>query len=192
MALNLGESTTNVFYLGNMKVTRAYFGSKLVYNDHPYVYNYYKPTKDYDTNTYTIDKSHTCSDSYIISKNIQTKVLGNIVIYHNNSCNIETALVDNIQTSLYISNNNYVKLNKCNDKMMDAYSKDSVSRIYDSIKDSYVKDTNLNVYDSSNRINKVEDEIYATIITNNINKVEDISSLEEIVSGELVENNNAN
>ena len=192
MALNLGQSVTNVFYLGNMKVTRAYFGSKLVYNDHPYVYNYYKPTKDYDTNTYTIDKSHTCSDSYIISKNIQTKVLGDIVIYHNNSCNIETALVDNIQTSLYISNNNYVKLNNCSDTMSDTYSKDSISRIYDSIKDSYVKDTNLNVYDSSNRINKVEDEIYATIITNNINKVEDISSLEEIVSGELVENNNAN
>lgn len=192
MALNLGQSVTNVFYLGNMKVTRAYFGSKLVYNDHPYVYNYYKPTKDYDTNTYTIDKSHTCSDSYIISKNIQTKVLGDIVIYHNNSCNIETALVNNIQTSLYISNNNYVKLNNCSDTMSDTYSKDSISRIYDSIKDSYVKDTNLNVYDSSNRINKVEDEIYATIITNNINKVEDISSLEEIVSGELVENNNAN
>ena len=192
MALNLGESTTNVFYLGNMKVTRAYFGSKLVYNDHPYVYNYYKPTKDYDTNTYTIDKSHTCSDSYIISKNIQTKVLGNIVIYHNNSCNIETALVDNIQTSLQISNNNLFKLNNCSDTMSDTYSKDSISRIYDSIKDSYVKDTNLNVYDSNNRINKVEDEIYATIITNNINKVEDISSLEEIVSGELVENNNAN
>lgn len=192
MALNLGELETNVFYLGNMKVTRAYFGSKLVYNDHPYVYNYYKPTKDYDTNTYTIDKSHTCSDSYIISKNIQTKVLGDIVIYHNNSCNIETALVNNIQTSLYISNNNYVKLNNCSDTMSDTYSKDSISRIYDSIKDSYVKDTNLNVYDSSNRINKVEDEIYATIITNNINKVEDISSLEEIVSGELVENNNAN
>lgn len=191
MALNLGESATNVFYLGNMKVTRAYFGSKLVYNDHPYVYNYYKPTKDYDTNTYTIDKSHTCSDSYIISKNIQTKVLGNIVIYHNNSCNIETALVDNIQTSVCISNNNYVKLNNCSDTMSDTYSKDSIARIYDSIKDSYVKDTNLNVYDSNNRINKVEDEIYATIITNNINKVEDISSLEEIVSGELVENNNA-
>lgn len=192
MALNLGESATNVFYLGNMKVTRAYFGSKLVYNDHPYVYNYYRPTKDYDTNTYTIDKSHTCSDSYIISKSIQTKVLGDIVIYHNNSCNIETALVDNIQTSLQISNNNLFKLNNCSDTMSDTYSKDSVSRIYDSIKDSYVKDTNLNVYDSSNRINKVEDEIYATIITNNINKVEDISSLEEIVSGELVENNNAN
>lgn len=163
MALNLGESATNVFYLGNMKVTRAYFGSKLVYNDHPYVYNYYKPTKDYDTNTYTIDKSHTCSDSYIISKNIQTKVLGDIVIYHNNSCNIETALVDNIQTSLQISNNNLFKLNNCSDTMSDTYSKDSVSRIYDSIKDSYVKDTNLNVYDSSNRINKVEDEIYGTM-----------------------------
>lgn len=192
MALNLGESTTNVFYLGNMKVTRAYFGSKLVYNDHPYVYNYYKPTKDYDTNTYTIDKyntvvdryidtytidkSHTCSNSYIISKNIQTKVLGDIVIYHNNSCNIETALVDNIQTSLYISNNNYVRLNKCNDKMIDAYGKDA----------------NLTIYDSNNRINKVEDEIYTTTITNNINKVEDIFTLEEIVSGELVENNNAN
>lgn len=207
MALNLGESATNVFYLGNMKVTRAYFGSKLVYNDHPYVYNYYKPTKDYDTNTYTIDRYNTVVDSYmdtytidinptyrysyVISKNAETIISDNITTYQTKSYNIETTLTNSIQTDICISNNNSYKLDICKDRISYIYGKDTNLHIYDSNNNINKVEDKVSTTVVTNNINKVEDEIYTTTITNNINKAEDIFTLEEIVSGELVENNNA-
>ena len=46
MQIFLGDKKCNNFYIGNMKVTRIYIGSKLIYSDHPFVYDYYYPTAD--------------------------------------------------------------------------------------------------------------------------------------------------